>query len=158
MERIINWLERLQLCVMQCYVIMSPQEESKDCSKKSNKIREIVRLQQIVKKWKSLANGEKRSSNNKSLKISGVWFTEGVPKGYLAVCVGKELKRFVIPTHYLTHQAFQILLREAEEEFGFQQQGVLQIPCHISVFEDILNTVQQSNNYFAVPDNEGPIW
>ncbi|XP_038899517.1 auxin-responsive protein SAUR71-like [Benincasa hispida] len=135
---------------------MSPQEESKDCPKKSNKIREIVRLQQIVKKWKRLANGEKSSSNkSKLLKISGVWLTDVVPKGYLAVCVGKELKRFVIPTHYLTHQAFRILLQEAEEEFGFHQQGVLQIPCHVSVFEDILNTVQQQNhNQFAPSDNE----
>ncbi|XP_008462190.2 auxin-responsive protein SAUR50-like [Cucumis melo] len=149
-ERIINWVKkRLQIC----YVTM----ESKNWPKKSNKIREIVKLQQIVKKWKRLANGEKSnsSSNNKLLKTSGVWFTDGVPKGYLAVCVGKEMKRFVIPTHYLTHKAFRILLQEAEEEFGFHQQGVLQIPCHVSVFEDILNIVQQQNdNHFASDDNE----
>lgn len=141
-----------------------------DYPKKSNKIRDIVRLQQILKKWKRLANGQKSSSNsntccssnsNKGIKFlkTSLSFTEAVPKGYLAVCVGKELKRFVIPTHYLTHQAFRMLLREAEEEFGFQQEGVLQIPCDVSVFENILNTVQHNHQplFFQnhpAPDNE----
>ncbi|XP_022954048.1 auxin-responsive protein SAUR50-like [Cucurbita moschata] len=130
-----------------------------DCGKKSNKIRDIVRLQQILKRWKRLANGEKSGGggggggNDKLLKTTGGFVTEDVPKGYLAVCVGEEHKRFVIPTHYLTHQAFRILLREAEEEFGFHQQGVLQIPCHVSVFQDILNSVQPNHHQFS-PDNE----
>ncbi|KEH29064.1 putative small auxin-up RNA [Medicago truncatula] len=66
-----------------------------------------------------------------------------VLKGYLAVCIGEELKRFIIPpTEYLCHQAFQILLREAEEEFGFQQAGVLRILCEVSTFECILKMVE----------------
>lgn len=139
----------------------------------SNKIREIVRLQQILKKWKKIANAHSKNninaaaaatpatgsgaggsgsgsgSNNKSINKflkKTLSFTEssmdinnaGVPKGYLAVCVGEELKRFVIPMEYLGHQVFKILLREAEEEFGFQQEGVLRIPCEVAVFEKIL--------------------
>ncbi|KAL2461944.1 SAUR-like auxin-responsive protein family [Abeliophyllum distichum] len=69
-----------------------------------------------------------------------------VPKGYLAVCVGKELKRFVIPMEYLGHQAFGILLREAEEEFGFQQQGVLKIPCEVGLFEKILKVMEDKRD------------
>ncbi|XP_040999784.1 protein SMALL AUXIN UP-REGULATED RNA 10-like [Juglans microcarpa x Juglans regia] len=69
-----------------------------------------------------------------------------VPKGFLAVCVGKELKRFIIPTQYLGHQAFGMLLREAEEEFGFQQEGVLKIPCQVSVFEKILKVVEEKRS------------
>ncbi|GAA0158069.1 hypothetical protein Leryth_011365 [Lithospermum erythrorhizon] len=148
-------------------------------SKKSNKIRDIVRLQQILKKWKKVANASSNnassSTNNanpssntnnggsKSIKFlkKTLSFTEStlssntstsndsvVPKGYLAVCVGRELKRFVIPMEYLTHQAFGILLREAEEEFGFQQEGVLKIPCEVSMFEKILKMMEQRRGGF----------
>ena len=138
--------------------------------KKSNKIREIVRLQQILKKWRKLANSSKTtmvtptatatvtSSASKSMKYLKRTLSlserEGgssnvVPKGYLAVCVGEELKRFTIPTEYLGHQAFQILLREAEEEFGFQQTGVLRIPCEVAVFESILKMVEGKEDKFS---------
>ncbi|CDO97720.1 unnamed protein product [Coffea canephora] len=110
-------------------------------SKKSNKITEIVRLQQILKKWKKLAAKESSSSLNNGAVSGGS--SDVVPKGYLAVCVGEELKRFVIPMEYLGHQAFGILLREAEEEFGFQQEGVLKIPCQVAVFEKILKMTDE---------------
>lgn len=158
-------------------------------SKKSNKIREIVRLQQILKKWKKLANAPKNttatsttdintsggsstsstssSSGSKSMKFlkRTLSFTEVVsaggasshsndvvPKGFLAVCVGKELKRFVIPTEHLAHQAFGFLLQEAEEEFGFQQEGVLKIPCDVPVFEKILKLVEEKREVFFLPE------
>lgn len=123
-------------------------------SKKSNKIREIVRLQQLLKKWKKLANNNASSSTgsgSRSMKflkrtlsftdVSSLT-TSSPPKGFLAVSVGEERKRFVIPTEYLGHQAFRVLLRKAEEEFGFQQEGVLRIPCEVSVFEKILQMVE----------------
>ncbi|CAI9114586.1 OLC1v1015340C1 [Oldenlandia corymbosa var. corymbosa] len=162
-------------------------------NKSSNKITEIVRLQQILKKWKKLAikghakntttrrsilgssssstvaagsppsatpapsSSSNISKTSKFLKKT-LSFSETsssstssdnvrmvVPKGYLAVCVGKEeLKRFVIPMEYLGHQAFALLLREAEEEFGFQQEGVLQLPCEVPVFENILKMMDSS--------------
>lgn len=136
-------------------------------SKKSNKIRQIVRLQQILRKWRKLANSSKTSSSNssgsKSIKFLKRTLslsdnsvcnasTSAVPKGYLAVCVGQELKRFVIPTEYLSHQAFHILLREAEEEFGFQQTGVLRIPCEVSVFQTILKMVEEKKDIFFMQD------
>ncbi|XP_030946836.1 auxin-responsive protein SAUR71-like [Quercus lobata] len=136
-------------------------------SKKSNKIRDIVRLQQILKKWRKLANSSKTtsssSSSRKTIKFlkrtlsssdysnirGDVSSNNVVPKGYLAVCVGEELKRFVIPTEYLGHHAFHILLREAEEEFGFQQTGVLRIPCEVSVFENILKMVEEKDHFLV---------
>ncbi|XP_071722459.1 uncharacterized protein [Rutidosis leptorrhynchoides] len=128
--------------------------------KKSNKIREIVRLQQILKKWRKIAttSSSSSSSNNGSKTIkylkrtlslssenknNGNTMSSVPPKGYLAVCVGEEQKRFVIPTSYLGHVAFQSLLREAEEEFGFEQAGVLRIPCDVSMFESVVNIVEQ---------------
>ncbi|CAJ2656571.1 unnamed protein product [Trifolium pratense] len=137
--------------------------------KKSNKITDIVRLQQILKKWKKVATNASNNNNNNSRSSSsssssgssntsnkGIKFlkrtlsftdvsisnVDVVPKGFLAVCVGKELKRFIIPMDYLKHQAFEVLLQEAEEEFGFQQEGVLKIPCQVSIFEKILKVVE----------------
>ncbi|KAI9160213.1 hypothetical protein LWI28_006234 [Acer negundo] len=155
-------------------------------SKKSNKITDIVRLQQILKKWKKLANSSSSSKttsssssssstsnsssmnsscNNatksikflkKTLSFSDVSTASNdvVPKGFLAVCVGRELKRFIIPTEYLSHQAFGILLREAEEEFGFQQEGVLKIPCEVSVFEKILKVVEDKRDVLYLNEME----
>ncbi|CBI18450.3 unnamed protein product, partial [Vitis vinifera] len=111
-------------------------------SKKSNKISEIVRLQQILKNIKFLKKTLSFTDTTSMLS------TEVVPKGFLAVCVGKELKRFIIPTEYLGHQAFGVLLREAEEEFGFQQEGVLKIPCEVAVFERILKVVEEKRDVF----------
>ncbi|KAE8670502.1 putative mitochondrial adenine nucleotide transporter BTL1-like [Hibiscus syriacus] len=128
--------------------------------RKSNQIREVVRLQQILKKWKKLANAS--NDNNNGARSSGdggsgsrsikflkrtLSFTEVSPssstlKGFVAVTVGEERKRFVIPTEYLGYEAFRVLLRKAEEEFGFQQEGVLSIPCEVSVFEKILKMVE----------------
>lgn len=97
----------------------------------SNKIRDIVRLQQLLKKWKRLAVAPGGGGKGRS----------GVPKGSFAVYVGEEMRRFVIPTEYLGHWAFEELLREAEEEFGFRHQGALRIPCDVDSFEGILRLV-----------------
>ncbi|KAF9681406.1 hypothetical protein SADUNF_Sadunf06G0222600 [Salix dunnii] len=143
-------------------------------SKKSNKIRDIVRLQQILKKWRKLASSSKTtaaststtasSSSSKSMKFlkrtlsisensAKETSSNVVPKGYLAVGVGEEQKRFIIPTEYLSHPAFLILLREAEEEFGFQQAGVLRIPCEVAVFERILKLVGEKKDMFFMQES-----
>ncbi|CAN0859322.1 Protein SMALL AUXIN UP-REGULATED RNA 12 [Linum grandiflorum] len=118
-----------------------------DC-KKSNKITEIVRLQQILKKWRKIANSSKTSSSS----------IPAIPKGFLAVSVGEEQKRFTIPTEYLSHSAFHILLREAEEEFGFQQAGILRIPCEVAVFESVLRIVEDKKDvYFKFSVEDGVV-
>lgn len=66
-----------------------------------------------------------------------------VPRGYCPVYVGPEQRRFVIPTSYLAHPVFRLLLEKAEEEFGFQHQGALAIPCETEAFKYILQCVQR---------------
>uniref|UniRef100_A0A0D9WTT3 Uncharacterized protein n=1 Tax=Leersia perrieri TaxID=77586 RepID=A0A0D9WTT3_9ORYZ len=96
----------------------------------SNKIRDIVRLQQLLKRWKKIATGG-----------------GGVPKkGSFAVYVGEEMRRFVIPTEYLGHWAFEDLLRDAEEEFGFRHDGAIRIPCDVAAFEATLRLVKNGAN------------
>lgn len=63
-----------------------------------------------------------------------------VPKGQVAVYVGQkdgELRRILVPVIYCNHPLFGQLLREAEEEFGFDHPGGLTIPCRISEFENV---------------------
>lgn len=64
-----------------------------------------------------------------------------VPKGYLAVYVGGQndgdSRRVLVPVIYFNHPLFGELLKEAEEEYGFNQQGGLTIPCGMSEFERI---------------------
>ncbi|MBA0864566.1 hypothetical protein Goshw_004285, partial [Gossypium schwendimanii] len=62
-----------------------------------------------------------------------------VPKGSIAVYVELELRRFVVPTSYLTMSKFRDLMDLVAEEFGFQNTGELQIPCDEQSFENILH-------------------
>ncbi|KAL5561113.1 hypothetical protein UlMin_030860 [Ulmus minor] len=63
-----------------------------------------------------------------------------VPKGYCAVYVGEnQKKRFVIPISCLNKPAFQDLLTQAEEEFGYDHpMGGLTIPCREEIFVNLI--------------------
>lgn len=63
-----------------------------------------------------------------------------VPKGHLAVYVGQndgDSRRVLVPVIYFNHPLFGELLRGVEEEYGFNQQGGLTIPCGLSEFERV---------------------
>lgn len=63
-----------------------------------------------------------------------------IPKGCVAIKVGhgEEQQRFTVPVNYINHPFFVHLLKEAEEEYGFSQQGTISIPCQLKEFKDIL--------------------
>lgn len=117
------------------------QQQQQQGGRGSNKIRDIVRLQQLLKKWKKLATVTPSAGSGG--KGGG---RSSVPRGSFAVYVGEEMRRFVIPTEYLGHWAFAELLREAEEEFGFRHEGALRIPCDVDSFQGILRIVQQQGS------------
>ncbi|KAJ7962147.1 auxin-responsive protein SAUR36-like [Quillaja saponaria] len=61
-----------------------------------------------------------------------------VPKGQWAVYVGQkdgDFHRVLVPVIYFNHPLFGELLREAEEQYGFQHQGGITIPCKFTEFE-----------------------
>ncbi|BAT91020.1 hypothetical protein LR48_Vigan08g179600 [Vigna angularis] len=67
-----------------------------------------------------------------------------VPKGYLAVYVGDKMKRFMIPVSHLNQPAFQELLSQTEEEFGYEHpMGGLTIPCREDAFLDITSRLMR---------------
>ncbi|EEF49518.1 indole-3-acetic acid-induced protein ARG7 [Ricinus communis] len=100
---------------------------------KSNKIRHIVRVQQMLKRWRRKARLTASSR--------GAAAPADVPAGHVAVCVGESYKRFIVRATYLNHPIFKNLLVQAEEEYGFKNIGPLTIPCDESVFEEILRVV-----------------
>ncbi|XP_011033963.1 PREDICTED: uncharacterized protein LOC105132279 [Populus euphratica] len=68
-----------------------------------------------------------------------------VPKGHLAVYVGQkdgDFHRVLVPVIYFNHPLFGELLREAEEEYGFNQQGGITIPCRFSEFESVQTRIK----------------
>ncbi|XP_042053228.1 auxin-responsive protein SAUR32-like [Salvia splendens] len=69
----------------------------------------------------------------------------GIPKGCVAITVGQgaEQQRFVIPVIYVNHPLFTELLKEAEEEYGFDQKGPINIPCHVEEFRQIQGLIDQ---------------
>ncbi|ESW03720.1 hypothetical protein PHAVU_011G036600 [Phaseolus vulgaris] len=77
-----------------------------------------------------IANAKHKLQRTLSQRIKMASAVADVPKGHLAVYVGENHKRFVIPISYLSHPLFRDLLDWAEEEFGFNHpMGGLTIPC-----------------------------
>ncbi|KAL1221498.1 Auxin-responsive protein SAUR71 [Cardamine amara subsp. amara] len=65
-----------------------------------------------------------------------------VPEGHVPVYVGQEMERFVVTAELLNHPVFVALLKRSAQEYGYEQQGVLRIPCHVLVFERIMESLR----------------
>ncbi|XP_031500703.1 indole-3-acetic acid-induced protein ARG7-like [Nymphaea colorata] len=102
--------------------------------------KQIVRLRSVLRPWNSFTGGQHL---RESLLSDGATANRptAVPKGYLAVYVGSELRRFVIPTAFLRHAEFRALLARAEEEFGFEHEGGLTLPCEADEFEELVEAM-----------------
>lgn len=76
---------------------------------------------------------------------------KGVPKGCMAVMVGREgeeqLRRFIIPIFYVKHPLFMKLLKEAEDEYGFKHEGPITIPCHVAEFQHVQDLIDQEHHH-----------
>lgn len=144
-------------------------------------IRQIVRLKGILQKWQHVTIGSKVNSPSSPQSHGGVSpaisrrlkgynvycdsdVEDGcqspepphdVPKGYLAVYVGSELRRFIIPTSYLSDPLFKVLLEKVEEEFGFDHSGGLTIPCEIETFKYLLKCMENHQKDHADENEAG---
>ncbi|KAH6776995.1 SAUR-like auxin-responsive protein family [Perilla frutescens var. hirtella] len=106
--------------------------------KKQNKVAQTPAvLKQILKKCSSL--GKKNGYDDEDgLPVD-------VPKGHFAVYVGENRSRYIVPISFLTHPEFQCLLRRAEEEFGFDHEMGLTIPCEEVVFRSLTSMLLLTN-------------
>ncbi|KFK41992.1 hypothetical protein AALP_AA2G198200 [Arabis alpina] len=114
---------------------------------KCSKIRHIVRLRQLLRRWRDQA---RLSSFSRCVPSD-------VPSGHVAVYVGSRCRRFVVRATYLNHPVLRNLLVQAEEEFGFVNQGPLVFPCEESVFEESIRFISRSDSTrsrrFTCPDD-----
>ncbi|KAI3926466.1 hypothetical protein MKW92_052593 [Papaver armeniacum] len=151
--------------------MMGDDEGSSSTTGRVTGIRHIVRLKEMLQKWQSITLSPRGNSPprdgehgrgiggiapvvNKRLHNAYILCDSDeetchspdppadVPKGYLAVYVGPELRRFIIPTTYLAHPLFKVLLEKVEEEFGFEHKGGLTIPCEIETFKYLLKCME----------------
>lgn len=63
------------------------------------------------------------------------------PRGYVPVLVGTEeggKERLLLHTSLFGHPAVAALLEMAGQEFGYQAQGVLRIPCCSDLFRRLV--------------------
>lgn len=71
------------------------------------------------------------------------------PKGFIAIKaghMGEEQQRFVVPVVYLNHPLFMHLLKEAEEEYGFDQKGTITIPCRVEEFRYVQGLIDKEHH------------
>ena len=67
-----------------------------------------------------------------------------VPKGYFAVYIETQKKRFVVPISYLSQPLFQDLLSQAKEEYEYNHPiGGLTIPCREYIFLDLTSQLSK---------------
>lgn len=68
-----------------------------------------------------------------------------VPEGCFSVYVGPQKQRFVIKTENANHPFFQILLEEAASEYGYNNEGPLELPCDVDLFVKVLVEMDSSD-------------
>ncbi|XP_019174509.1 PREDICTED: auxin-responsive protein SAUR50-like [Ipomoea nil] len=104
--------------------------------RRSNKLSQTAVIKQIVKKCSGLG-GKKQHGYDEhgGLPVD-------VPKGHFVVYVGENRSRYIVPISFLTRPEFQSLLRRAEEEFGFDHDMGLTIPCDEDFFESLTSMLR----------------
>ncbi|KAJ4716667.1 Auxin-induced protein [Melia azedarach] len=102
--------------------------------RKSSKLSQKAVIKQILKRCSSLGKN-KHGYDEDGLPLD-------VPKGHFAVYVGQNRSRYIVPISFLTHPEFQCLLRQAEEEFGFDHDMGLTIPCEEVVFRSLTSMLR----------------
>ncbi|XP_042492531.1 auxin-responsive protein SAUR50-like [Macadamia integrifolia] len=116
-------------------------------TKKVEKVRQIVRLKQVMKRWKAMSL-RCRSELSVPELDSNSGSSRHIPAGFLAVYVGPERKRFVILTRFLNLPVFISLLQKAEEEFGYQSHGGLVLPCEVGFLKELLKALEKDEQSF----------
>ncbi|KAF9682060.1 hypothetical protein SADUNF_Sadunf05G0069100 [Salix dunnii] len=97
----------------------------------------------------SLLRSNSQSTSTASRRISGGsrsarrrGSAKPVPEGHVPVYVGDEMERFTVSAELLNHPVFIWLLNKSAQEYGYEQRGVLRIPCHVLVFERVMESLR----------------
>lgn len=99
-----------------------------------------------MQRWKTLSLHRRTSDGDIPSTLGS---SRRVPSGSLGVYVGTERRRFVIPTRFLNLPVFVDLLDKAEEEFGFQSNGGLVLPCEVAFFKNLLKSLERDEHRYG---------
>ncbi|XP_010059686.1 auxin-induced protein 15A [Eucalyptus grandis] len=115
--------------------------------------KKMVSFKKLAKKAKTKGGGADReqSTHHEFLLSEAEEEASSSPKtpnGFFAVYVGDEHRRFVVPTSFLSHPLFKMLLEKASNEFGFEQRERLVVPCSVSTFQEVLGAIEGCNGRF----------
>jgi SAUR family protein len=116
--------------------------------------KKIVSIKKLAKKVKVVGKVDSDPANLKLLKEyeeekKPITKKIGSKKcGVFALYVGEERQRYVVPTWYLSHPLFKMLLEKAYNEFGFEQRNGLVVPCSVSAFQEVVNAIECNNCKF----------
>ncbi|CAH8385489.1 unnamed protein product [Eruca vesicaria subsp. sativa] len=106
----------------------------------TTKLRQTTMIKQILKRCSSF--GKKQSSEYNDLhEQDGESLPLDVPKGHFVVYVGENRVRYVLHISFLTRPEFKLLLQQAEEEFGFDHDMGITIPCDEVAFKSIVTSM-----------------
>ncbi|CAI9772829.1 unnamed protein product [Fraxinus pennsylvanica] len=81
-------------------------------------------------------------SRTRRRRYASLQKNSGVPEGHLPVYVGEEMERFVVSAELLNHPIFVKLLSISAQEYGYEQKGVLRIPCNVFLFERAMEALR----------------
>ncbi|KAM3376915.1 auxin-responsive protein SAUR50-like [Capsicum galapagoense] len=101
---------------------------------KSNKLPQAATLKKILKRCSGW-NKKNGYNNEYELPLD-------VPKGHFAIYVGENRTRHIVPISLLSHPDFQCLLHCAEEEFGFDHDMGITIPCEEVVLSTLISMLR----------------
>ena len=117
--------------------------------------KKIVSIKKLAKKVKvvgrvdsSLAHFKLLKEYKEEEKIPTTKKIGSKKSGVFALYVGEERRRYVVPTRYLLHPLFKMLLEKAYNEFGFGQRNGLVVPCSVSAFHEVVNAIECNNCKF----------
>lgn len=97
----------------------------------------------MLRKLEKYLSISKASSDSKKAKSR----PQVTPTGCFSVYVGPEKRRFVIKTEYVNHPLFKMLLEDAELEYGFRNDGPLQLPCEVDLFCKVLAEMESGEEF-----------
>lgn len=101
----------------------------------------ILKLKNVVEKLVQI-KGFSSAKKPRSEEYGRDCVPKDVKEGHFAVIAvdgyHEPTQRFVIPLMFLEHPMFRKLLERAEEEYGFDHDGALMVPCRPSHLRMIL--------------------
>ncbi|KAL9666277.1 hypothetical protein QQ045_000603 [Rhodiola kirilowii] len=98
-------------------------------------------LKQLVRKCSTRLPKHKKQLNGDEEHQGLLQPNLDVPKGHFVVYVGLNRVRYIVPISFLTRPEFQMLLQRAEEEFGFDHEMGLTLPCDEDVFQSLTSSM-----------------